>query len=283
MYGKTNLIPITPAAAGAIAALASGAELCEVALGALRNAVQDGTLTDDARARLIGSLTEIVEDLTLFGKLEVLAQLMDQDRQRAPTASERSSTAAKIEATPEGIVTTLPDARPGFEPHEVCLFRVAPTQGTVRDELYTLLGKDAAERLIRQIDAKTSLDKPLKRSRDVALFLDSNNKPYERGSATPSLVPTTQKEDFRNAGCEEVSHQAALVLCARLVHKAIRTEDLSEAEIEFVNAISQGALRTKHGALSIDSAGNLYDLGRWPFDSFPTHWVLAQLSTRPAT
>ncbi|MFN4896572.1 MAG: hypothetical protein ACK5GN_09240 [Pseudomonadota bacterium] len=179
----------------------------------------------------------------------------------------------KITATATGVSADLPDTRQGFAPHHAYLFSVAPSKGTVLDELKTLLGEQAANRLATDWGDRCDLNQNLPETQ-VALFLDSNNKARNRDYADMS-DKTTQEEDFKATGHQFAGDLAATLLCARIFKKAQDGGALSEGEKDLYQKLKDGVLRSCSGALDIDDVGRLranrfggsWDSYRWALGS----------------
>jgi hypothetical protein len=161
----------------------------------------------------------------------------------------------KITATATGARADLSDNREGFAPHRAYLFSVAPSKGTVLDELKTLLGEEAANRLAQDWEGRCDLNQNLEATQ-VALFRDSNNKARNRDYA-PSDAKTTQEEDFTATNHQFAADLAATLLCARIVKKAQGREPLSEGEKDLYQKLKDGVLRSCSGALVIHDDGRL--------------------------
>ena len=167
---------------------------------------------------------------------------------------------APLEALPQGvaeqvITAELPDDRAGFAPHRAYLFSVAASEGTVLDELKTLLGKAAANQLAKDWAGSCNLDQKLEAT-DVALFLDSNNKARNRKYADRG-DRTTQEEDFKATGHQFAGDLAATLLCARIFRKVQDKVLLSEGEQDLYQKLKDGFLRSCSGALAIHDDGRL--------------------------
>ena len=168
--------------------------------------------------------------------------------------------APKTPATPTGVRADLPDPREGFAPHRAYLFPVAPSKGTVLDELKTLLGEQDANRLATDWGGRCDLNQKLPATQ-VALFLDSNNKARNRDYADRG-DKTTQEEDFKATGHQFAGDLAATLLCARIFRKVRDNLSLSEGEQDLYQKLKDGVLRSCSGALGI------YDFGRLRAFSF---------------
>lgn len=163
--------------------------------------------------------------------------------------------APKITATATGARADLPDSREGFAPHRAYLFSVASSKGTVLDELETLPGEEAANRLAKDWGGRCDLNQKLPETQ-VALFLDSNNKARNRDYADRG-DKTTQGEDFEATGHQFAGDLAATLLCARIFKKAQGSEPLSEGEQNLYQKLMEGVLRSCSGALVFDNDGRL--------------------------
>ena len=160
-------------------------------------------------------------------------------------------------ATPEGVYVELPHSREGFGSYRAYLFSVEPSKGTVRQELETLLGKEATDQLACDWRGRCDLDQPLEATQ-VALFLDSNNKPRNwDNDYADRYVETTQEEDFKATGYEFSGDHAATLLCARIAHKAQSGCKLSDAEQDLYRKLGQGVIRSCSGALGMHACGPL--------------------------
>jgi hypothetical protein len=148
-------------------------------------------------------------------------------------------------ATPTGARVDLPDTREGFAPHPAYLFLVAPSNGTVLEELKALLGEEAATQLVADWDGDCNLDQKLEADQ-VALFLDSNNKLRNR-EYWHTDDKTTQEEDFTATGYQFASDLAATLLCARIFRKRFDRVSLSEGEQELYQMLEDGVLRSCSG------------------------------------
>ena len=170
------------------------------------------------------------------------------------------TTPATPAATPAGTYVELPDNRKGFKPHRTYLFSVAPSNGTVLEELTTLLGEKAAKQLAADWGDRCSLNQKLEAT-EVALFLDSNNKARNRDCA-PSNAKTTQEEDFTATKHQFAADLAATLLCARIFKKRQDGGSLSVGEQDLYQKLKDGVLRSCSGALGI------YDYGRLRANDF---------------
>jgi hypothetical protein len=127
--------------------------------------------------------------------------------------------------------------------------------------------------LIQQLGRAKLLESQLTTETHVALFLDSNNKPYDQHYANPSHT-TTQSEDFRATGFTFADEPAALLLCARVMKKAVDgVQEPSEAEVALLDAITRGVVRTTVNTLGVDKDGKLCALGFFG-PAYPFHWAL---------
>ncbi len=180
--------------------------------------------------------------------------LDDKNAAALANASE-ALTEPKITATPTGARADLSDSREDFAPHRAYLFSVASSKGTVLDELKTLLGEHAANRLAKDWGGRCDLNQKLPETQ-VALFLDSNNKARNRSYAD-SGDKTTQEEDFQATEHQFADGLAATLLCARIFKKAQGREPLSEGEEDLYQKLKCGSLNSLLGALSIDADGCL--------------------------
>ncbi len=181
------------------------------------------------------------------------------------------TTPATPAATPAGTYVELPDNRKGFGPHQAYLFSVEPSNGTVLEELTTLLGEKAAKQLAADCGDRCSLNQKLEATQ-VALFLDSNNKARNRDYADKG-DKTTQEEDFTASKHQFATDLAATLLCARILKKAQGSEPLSEGEQDLYQKLKEGYLRSCSGALGIYDFGRLR-AGRFDGDRRPFHWAL---------
>ena len=177
----------------------------------------------------------------------------------------------KITATATGALADLPDTREGFAPHRAYLFSVAPSKGTVLEELKTLLGEQAANRLATDWGGRCDLNQKLPETQ-VALFLDSNNKARNRNYAD-RFDKTTQEEDFQATVHQFAADLAATLLCARIFKKAQGSEPLSEGEQDLYQKLKDGVLRSCSGALVIVDDGRLSAF-YFGDDGFSYHWAL---------
>jgi hypothetical protein len=159
------------------------------------------------------------------------------------------------EPTPTGTYAELPDSREGFDPHRAYLFLVAPSNGTVMEELTELLGKDAAQQLADEWGDRCDLNRKFEGGQ-VSLFLDSNNKARNRENAEKD-AKTTQEEDFKATQHDFADDLAATLLCARIYKKVINKIELSIGERELFEKFEAGVLRSCSGALGIDFNGRL--------------------------
>ena len=178
--------------------------------------------------------------------------------EKTPRALEKASDIlpeSKIAATPTGTLVELPDDREGFAPHRAYLFSVAPSKGTVLDELIELLGKEAAEQLVLDWGDRCHLNQKLEAT-EVALFLDSNGKARNRDHADKD-AKTTQEEDFTATGHQFAGDLAATLLSARIFKKAQGSEPLSKGEQDLYQKLKNGVLRSCSGALAVNDVGRL--------------------------
>lgn len=187
----------------------------------------------------------------------------------------------KTPATHKVAYADLSDTRKGFAPHRAYLFSVAPSKGTVLDELKTLLGKEAANRLAEDWKGRCNLNQTLPATQ-VALFLDSNNKARNREDAYADPGgKTTQEEDFNATGHQFAGDLAATLLCARIFEKFKKAQgnvSLSKGGRELYDRLHSGRLRSFSGALGIDDgrlrADYFHDRGR------PCGWALGSPRSR---
>ena len=182
--------------------------------------------------------------------------------EKTPRALEKASDIlpeSKIAATPTGTLVELPDDRKGFAPHRAYLFSVAPSKGTVLDELKTLLGEAAANQLAKDWEGRCNLDQKLEAT-EVALFLDSNNKARNRDYADKD-AKTTQEEDLKATGHQFAGDLAATLLCARIYRKVQDGVPLSEGEQDLYQKLEKRGLRSRSGALAIVGDGRLRNDG----------------------
>jgi hypothetical protein len=170
----------------------------------------------------------------------------------------------KTPATPTGVRADLPDPREGFAPHRAYLFSVAPSRGSVMDELKELLGERAAEQLAKDWGDRCDLNQSFKGGQ-VSLFLDSNNKARNRDYADRG-DKTTQEEDFKATGHQFAGDLAATLLCARIFRKVRDNLSLSEGEQDLYQKLKDGVLRSCSGALAFD------DIARLRARSFHVSW-----------
>ena len=170
-------------------------------------------------------------------------------------AAEALSQVSAPVATPEGVYVELKDSREGFDPHKAYLFLVEKSQGTVRQELEALLGKEDTDLLAKDWDIRCNLDLSLDATQ-VALFLDSNKKARNRDYAQPG-DKTTQEEDFTATVYEFSSDLAATLLCARKLAKYRTGTPLSDAEQDLKSKLAQGVIRSCSGALVVLDDGRL--------------------------
>jgi hypothetical protein len=163
--------------------------------------------------------------------------------------------AALPEPTPTGTYAELPDSREGFGPHRAYLFSVAPSNGTVMDELKELLGEQAAQQLADEWGDKCDLNRRFEGGQ-VSLFLDSNNKARNRQFAETG-AKTTQEEDFQATQHGFADDLAATLICARIYKKVMDKVPLSDGEQELYQKLMEGVLRSCSGALDIGDYGRL--------------------------
>lgn len=166
-----------------------------------------------------------------------------------------STEAATPMATAAGVYVELPDSRDGFAAHKAFIFSVPPSRGTVLDELKELLGKDAADQLVKDWGNRCDLNRRLEKT-DVGIFLDSNNKARNRHYANRN-DKTTQLEDFVATGKQFADDLALTLLCARVWKKFNDRDSLSEGEKDLYKKLKDGVIRSCSGALDIDGYGRL--------------------------
>jgi hypothetical protein len=166
-----------------------------------------------------------------------------------------STEAATPMATAAGAYVELPDSRDGFAAHRAFIFSVAPSKGTVLDELKELLGKDAADQLVKDWGNRCNLNQRLEKT-EVGIFLDSNNKARNRDYANRN-DKTTQEEDFAATGKQFAEDLALTLLCARVRKKFKDRDSLSEGEKDLYQKLKDGVIRSCSGALDIDDDGRL--------------------------
>lgn len=208
-------------------------------------------------AKAAEALPELAPSSRIALSTQTIAAMIPVVEVSAPVteAAEALSQVSAPVATPEGVYVELKDSREGFDPHKAYLFLVEKSQGTVRQELETLLGKEDTDLLAEGWGTRCNLDQPLDATQ-VALFLASNNKARNRDYAEPG-DKTTQEEDFTATVYEFSSDLAATLLCARILAKYRTGTPLSDAQQDVKSKQEQGVIRSCSGALVVDVVGRL--------------------------
>jgi hypothetical protein len=179
-------------------------------------------------------------------------------------------------AIPEGVLVSYPDNRPGFSAHPAYLFEVAPSKGTVREELISLLGAEGTRILVEDWGDRCNLNQRLERT-EVAIFLDSNNKARNQELAS-SDAETTQEDDFTATGNRFAENLALTLLCARVLKKVNDVMSLSDGERDLYQKLDKGWIMSCSGALVIDDRGRLR---AFDFRGFCHPYFWASCSGRP--
>jgi hypothetical protein len=202
-------------------------------------------VTEEQRSAL--SLQDLrLQAINLTTALEKATRLLAIANEEYP-ANVKSALPAP---TPTGSYAELPDNREDFEPHSAYLFLVAPSTGSVMDELKELLGQEAAEQLAGSWGRNCDLNQRFE-GVQVALFLNSDSKARSRDYAGTD-DKTTQAEDFQATGHDFADDLAATLLCARTVSKLQQSVRLSDGERALYEKLRDEALSFRSGALCVD-------------------------------
>jgi hypothetical protein len=174
------------------------------------------------------------------------------------------------------------------------LFSVAPSHGTIGEELRTRLGDRAAEQLVETWRNTSLLGLSLETETEITVFTRSNRMARNQYYDGPG-ERATQEDYLKSAGCAFAREAAAILLCARLVEKAYghgvdlsgepaawfhsqgdALHTLSNEERDLLTRLKFGVMRTQAGALGIDASGQLRAFSFFPDDACPNAWALAE-------
>jgi hypothetical protein len=192
---------------------------------------------------------------------EILSSVENPTNGRSKNEDSSTSIASPLESERQN----YDDARPGVAPHPAINFSVAVNSDVVASaHLRELLGEDATV-LMSDWGDRIDFTKYAPTSNKVTLLIDSNNKDR-----------TTQDEDFKASGLEFADDLQATIVCATLVKKAkdagldLREvasswkenqseaiSQLNEAELDLLTKLRDGVVRSRSGALAVDSDGRL--------------------------
>jgi hypothetical protein len=246
-------IEICSGAKSDIDKLSLGTAREEVALDALKEALNNGTLSPKYLARL-----EVI-----LASAE--AKNIRNSLQHMPLASLARPIAKEYQ-----------DIRKGYGPHQAIDYSVIIDREIKCSELLVaLLGDKDASTLMSGWHPRVDFTANVPTEIQVTLYQESNNKARNRAQAHKNDT-TTQLEDFQNSGLQFADDLQAMIVCATLVNKAkvvglnLGSEtsvwhkehlkalgQLAPLEIELLIKLRDGFIRTASAALGIDIFGQI--------------------------
>lgn len=102
------------------------------------------------------------------------------------------------------------------------LFSVAPSHGTIGEELRTRLGDRAAEQLVETWRNTSLLGLSLETETEITVFTRSNRMARNQYYDGPG-ERATQEDYLKSAGCAFAREAAAILLCARVSKRPMVT------------------------------------------------------------